>query len=232
MFNNYSNYLQYLKQNANIKLKDFASKLINTKYEILGIKLPFLRKLAKGIIKNNQQNLILSKINFIYYEEILVYAFVLANLNIIENERIYLIKNFLSFIDNWSVCDSFCATLKSVKKNKELYLKFIKEILNSNKTYFQRVGIVLLMNYYLNEKALNKYFNLVLNVDNDDYYIQMAKAWFFATSLAKNYNQTLEFLKLNKEKLSKDIRKKIISKCNDSFRVKEENKIEIKSILG
>jgi len=232
MFNTYTNYLNYLKENSSLKLKDFSTGLIQTKYIILGIKIPFLRNLAKKIIFENEQDLILNNLNFTYFEEILLYSFVLALIKISEEERINKIYNFLPYIDNWGVCDSFCSSLKVINKNKDTYLKFIEKILKTNKLYFQRVGIVLLMNYYLNETELEYYFNLVTNVKIQDYYIQMAKAWYFATSLAKNYNQTLKFLKLNKHNLSKEVLKKIISKCNDSFRLTKEQKVEIKKTLN
>ena len=84
MFNSYSEYLEYLKRGANLTKSEFDKKLINTKYKILGLKLPQLRKLAKEIIKQNNGDLILSNQNFTYYEELLIYSFVLSSINLSE----------------------------------------------------------------------------------------------------------------------------------------------------
>lgn len=231
MFNSYSEYLEYLKSGANLTKSEFDKKLINTKYKILGLKLPELRKLAKEIIKQNNGDLILSNQNFTYYEELLIYSFVLSSISLSENKRIDKINNFISYIDNWSNCDSFCSSLKVVKKNKDIYLNYIKKIINTNKIYYVRVAIILLMDYYLDEENLEDYFNLVSNVSLNEYYIEMAKAWYFATSFAKNFDKTFDFLKQNKSKFSKGELNKIISKCRDSFRIYGENKKLIKETL-
>lgn len=232
MFKSYTEYLTYLTKGADLKKSEFDKKLINTKYKIIGLKLPELRSFAKELIKQNYADLILSNKNFTYYEELLIYSFVLASIKIDEKERIKKINELLPQIDNWSNCDSFCSSLKVVSKNKEIYLEFINKIIKSNKTYFVRVAIVLLMNYYLNEEDLQKYFVLVSNVISNEYYIEMAKAWYFATSFAKNFDETLNFLKLNKSKYSNNELKKIVSKCRDSYRISDENKILIKKVLS
>lgn len=231
MFNSYSEYINYLKSGANLNKSEFDKKLINTKYKILGLKLPDLRTFAKQLIKSGDSDLILSNKNFTYYEELLIFSFVLSNIKIDEKERILRIKDFLVNIDNWSNCDSFCSSLKVVSKNKEIYFNFIKEIISTNKTYFVRVGIILLMNYYLNEENLEEYFDIVGNINLNEYYIEMAKAWYYATSLAKNFDKTLCYLKNNKSKFTNSELKKIISKSRDSFRITDENKKLIKGVL-
>lgn len=85
MFKNYLEYIEYLKSLSDSKTSNFNKKLISTKFEILGIKLPDLRTIAKLIVKNNNQNLILKNQKFNYYEEILVYGFVLSQIKIDEN---------------------------------------------------------------------------------------------------------------------------------------------------
>ena len=87
------------------------------------------------------------------------------------------------------------------------------------------------MNYYLNEENLEEYFDIVGNINLNEYYIEMAKAWYFATSLAKNFDKTLCYLKNNKLKFSKSELKKIVSKSRDSFRITDENKKLIKGVL-
>lgn len=231
MFTNYEEINNYLKSSKDSKLSSFNKKLIFTKYEILGISLENLRLIAKEIMKNGEEQIVLNNKSFTYYEEILLYGFIIASIKIDENQRIEYIEKYLKLIDNWSTCDSFCLSLKVIKKNKTLYFKYIKDLLKRKNPFEIRFGIVLLMSYYLDEKNLNEIFKMLL-IKNDDYYVEMALGWFFATSLSKNYDETLIFLTNNKSSIGEKVRRKIISKCNDSFRIEKEKKIEIKNSLS
>lgn len=232
MFNYYEEYLNFLKSNKNPQKSVFDKKLISTKFEILGLKLPNLRSLAKTLVKDGDENLILSNTNFCFYEQILVYGFTLSQIKINELERVEKIKSYISCFDNWSVVDSFCASLKSVCKHKELYLNLIKSCLKNQNDFVVRFGIVLLMDYFLDEKDLNNILMLAKSAQKSSYYVEMALAWLYSVSVAKNFEKTAEFLKNNKENLSLFVKQKTISKCNDSFRVEKSQKQMIKQILS
>lgn len=128
--------------------------------------------------------------------------------------------------------DCFCASLKSVSKNKELYLQIVKSCLKSKNDFVVRFAIILIMNYYLNEQDLSSVLALAVIGAKDSYYIEMAIAWLFATSLAKQFDESLEFLKNNKSQLSVFIRRKTISKCNDSYRLTKQQKEIVKQTLN
>lgn len=67
------------------------------------------------------------------YEEIMIRGLVTAKLKMPLAEKFVYIEEFLPYIDNWAVCDSFCTALKP-KKN-ELYM-----LLNSvRSTLFHRI---------------------------------------------------------------------------------------------
>lgn len=231
-FENYNKFIKFLEDNKDENKSEFDKKLISTKFKILGLKIPFLRKLAKEIVLDGQDDLILSNQNFIYYEQILIYGFVLAQIKIEESERIEKINNYIFCFDNWSVVDSFCSSLKKVKNNKSIYFDYIKKCFNNKNDFIIRFGIVLLMDYFLDEPDLEKILKLTLSCQKDSYYIQMAISWLFATSLAKNFKVTFDFLSNNKESLNLFVRKKIISKCNDSYRIEKEKKSQIKNLLS
>lgn len=232
MFKNYLEYIEYLKSIANVSTAKFNKKLIATKFGMLGAKIPDLRLLAKKIAKDKNEELILANQNFEYYEEILVYGFVLAQLKIEESLRIEKIKSYIQVFDNWSVVDCFCASVKSVSKNKDKYLKLIRECLKSKNDFVVRFAIILIMDYYLDEENLSSVLSLALTGQKDSYYIEMAIAWLFATGLAKHFNESLDFLKSNKNDLSDFIKRKTISKCNDSFRLDNTQKEIIKQVLS
>ena len=228
-FENYEQLVKVLEKNANQKSSLFNKKLIATEYKILGWKLPYLRDYAKQIVRENKQDIVLSNFNFTYYEEIILFDFVLSFAKIDEQNRIKILDKLIGSFDNWSVVDSLCSSLKSVKKNKDIYLDYIKSCLEDNHEYKVRVGIVLLMNYYLDEENLEEIMSLVAHANHPEhYYVQMAQAWFFATSFAKRFDETLDYLSKNKNLLAEKTIRKTISKCNDSFRLTPEQKKEVK----
>ncbi len=232
-FENHEQLVKVLEKNASQKSSLFNKKLIATEYKILGWKLPYLRDLAKQIVKNNKQDIVLSRFDFTYYEEIILFDFVLSLAKMDEQKRIKILDKLIANFDNWSVVDSLCSSLKSVKKNKVLYLDCIKSCMEDNHEYKVRVGIVLLMNYYLDEENLEEIMSLVAHANHPEhYYVQMAQAWFFATSFAKRFDETLSYLSKNKNLLAEKTIRKTISKCNDSFRLTTEQKKKIKEKLS
>ena len=230
-FENYNDFLKFLEDNRSINKSEFDKKLISTKFKILGLKIPFLRSLAKEIVKSGCENLILSQTMFCYYEEILVFGFVLAGTKMDEAKRISKIDEYINIFDNWSVVDSFCSSLKCVSKNKNLYFDYIKKCLKNKNDFIVRFGIVLLMDYYLDEPNIEKILMLTLSSQKESYYIQMAISWLIATSLAKNFEDTIKFLEKNSNEFLEKTKKMIVSKSRDSFRIKSEDKNLIKEIL-
>ena len=97
-----------------LEYKSFSSKLTRTKYPIIGVRVPLLKNLAKGLKKED-----VSFDNAYYFEEIMVEGLLIGYLNNID-EVIEKLKYFVPKIDDWSVCDSCCANLKISKK--ELFI--------------------------------------------------------------------------------------------------------------
>ena len=107
-------FVNYLYKYEDLEYKSFNSKLTKTKYEIIGIRVPMLRQIAKDIAKDDYENFFESITNK-YYEEIFIQGLVIANL---KEDSLKYIPTFIKKIDDWAICDSFCNSLKFVKKNK------------------------------------------------------------------------------------------------------------------
>ena len=56
----------------------------------------------------------------------------------------------------------------------------------------------MLMRYYLEEEFKLEYPRKVAAIRSEEYYVNMARAWYFATALAKKYDQVLPFLEEQK----------------------------------
>lgn len=221
----YQEYVKYLISLKDETYKEFHQKLTITKYEILGIRVPMQRKIAKEISKGNALSF-LSVCKETYYEEVNIEGFVIASLE--EPNFTKYMEKFLPKIDNWAICDGFCNTVKSIPKNKEAYLPKIKEMLMSSHEFSVRVGLILLLSFYVESNYLSIIFECVNSLNREEYYINMAVAWLLAECYIKYREETLEFLKNNQN--SKFVQNKTISKICDSYRVTKEEKEMLKKL--
>ena len=62
----------------------------------------------------------------------------------------------------------------------------------------------------------------------DEYYIEMAQAWYFAEAFVKQYDHALPYLQ--KKCLSPFVHNKTISKACDSFRIGQDKKAFLKTL--
>jgi 3-methyladenine DNA glycosylase AlkD len=208
--------------------KDFHSKLMPTinSNSIIGVRVPVLRDYAKKLFKENSiesLNPFLKNLPHEFYEENNIHAFIIEKINNFD-ECIFYLENFLPYIDNWATCDML--NPKIFKTNCEKLLEKIYQWINSDSVYTVRFGIGMLMRFFLDEKFETKYLDLVSSINSEEYYINMMRAWFFATALAKQYDQTLPYIK--NYSLDKWTHNKTIQKANESFRITKDQKEELK----
>lgn len=140
------------------------------------------------------------------------------------DECIVALEKFLPFVDNWATCDMM--NPKILKKNTQQLFCKIKEWIVSPHVYTIRYGIGMLMRYFLDDNFKTEYLDMVAAVKSDEYYVNMMKAWFFATALAKQYEATLPYIK--EKRLDNWSHNKAIQKSIESFRVPKEHKEELK----
>lgn len=209
------------------KYRDFDLPLIPTVAPdtVLGIRFPALRKYAKELSKRQDTYMFLCDLPHRYYEENNLHAF------IIEQEKdflrcIELIDSFLPYIDNWATCDSLSP--KVFKKHSDELLKKAKEWISSAHTYTIRFGIKCLMNFFLDENFTPEILETVADVRSDEYYVNMMKAWFFATALAKQYDCTLPLL--TDKRLDVWTHNKTIRKAIESYRITDEQKAYLRTL--
>jgi 3-methyladenine DNA glycosylase AlkD len=208
--------------------KDFHSKLMPTinPNSIIGIRVPVLRDYAKKLFKENSiesLNSFLKNLPHEFYEENNIHAFLIEKINNFD-ECIFYLEEFLPYIDNWATCDML--NPKIFKTNCDKLLEKIYQWINSDSVYTVRFGIGMLMRFFLDEKFETKYLDLVSSINSEEYYINMMRAWFFATALAKQYDQTLPYIK--NYSLDKWTHNKTIQKANESFRITKDQKEELK----
>ena len=217
----YVEFVQYLKSIEDIEYKKFHSSLVlNSKYQMIGIRLPIMRKIAKEIASGDiEQFLKYAKDNS--YEEVMIQGLVISQ---IKDEAIfykYFIKH-IKKIDNWALCDTFCNSIKIVKKYEEKYFKEAVDLALNEDEFLSRIGLVIILSHFVSDKNIKIIINTLNKIESDKFYINMAEAWLVCELYIKLPEQTLEFIKNNK--LNKFTHNKAISKIHDSYRVSKEDK--------
>ena len=209
------------------KYKEFHQKLIPTvdKDKVIGIRTPVLRKFAKEFGKRKEAESFLKYLPHKYYEEDNLHAFLLEEIKEY-NTLIKELNRFLPFVDNWATCDMMRP--KILKKHKTELVEDIKKWLASTDTYTIRFAVSCLMNYYLDEDFKPEYLEWVKAIQSEEYYINMVRAWYFSTALAKQNEETIKILENNN--LDKWTHNKTIQKAIESYRITKEQKEYLKTI--
>lgn len=185
---------------------------------ILGIRTPQLRRLAKEM-PASQRELFLRTLPHVSFEENQLHAFLL------EGERdfhtaIAMVEAFLPWVDNWATCDQLRP--KVFGKYRFALLESIRRWLDSCHPYTVRFAIEMLMVYFLEDEFDMQYLEWVAQVHHEDYYVRMMVAWYFATALAKQYDDVLPYIQ--NFRLEKWIHNKCIQKAVESYRITPEQK--------
>ena len=200
------------------KYKEFQKKICPGVNNIIGIRIPILKSYAK---KNNGK-VNIDAIPNDYYEEIMLKGILIGMQKELDFKKI---KHYITLINNWAICDTFCASLKKVKNNKEKMWDFLIKYLYSQKEFEVRFAVVIILDYYMEEEYIEKVLDTLKTVKHDGYYAKMAVAWAYSLCFIKFFDKTKkEFEAIKKENPDKFIYNKSIQKAIESYRISEENK--------
>ena len=222
----YKVFLDYLYSLQDIKYRQFHSKLIMSD-NLIGIRTPELKRIASLIAKRDYKGFIKFNSKTLYEEKVL-YGLVLGYIKVDFNIRLELLREFIPYVDNWAINDIVCANMKCFNNNQEEGYVFILECISSDNPWIVRFGIVLLLNFYINDNYIDKILDICNTIKSDDYYVRMAIAWLISICYIKYKNKTLNFLK--QTKIDDWTYNKAIQKIIESTRVEIDEKIELKKL--
>lgn len=210
-----------------ISYADFQAKLTpNIPRELfIGVRVPDLRKLAKKVAEEPETSKFLKNLPHKYYDENMLHGLLISEIKDY-NACLVAVDEFLPYVDNWAVCDIMSP--KIFKKNKEALLEKIKEWTASEKTYTCRFGIETLMSHFLDDDFKPEYLEIPLSVNSEEYYVKMMVAWFFATALAKEWDETIKYIE--DHRLDTWTHNKTIQKARESSRITPKEKEYLKSL--
>lgn len=174
----------------------FSMKLLPGKENVLGVRLPLLRKVAKRLAKGNWQSY-LQNARDDSMEEIMLQGMTIGYVKTEFRQIKPYIMQFVPKIDCWSVCDSFVGGLKITNPNKEEMWELLQQYIMSKQTYEVRFGVVMLLSYYVDKNYVEKAFALLDKVKHENYYVKMAVAWAISIYYIKLPEQTISYLQQN-----------------------------------
>ena len=213
-----------LKALQDLKYQKFHSSLLPGVQNIIGVRMPLLRKLAKEILRGYWRSYLDSSVAEpnTYYEDNILQALLIGTSKISLQERHTYIKAFVPKINNWAVCDLFCSTLKEVQRYPQEYWQMLMPYFNSTNAYDLRFASVMLLNHFTGDEFAEEALNLLEAIKHEDYYVKMGIAWAISIFYIKQPQLTLKLLKQNN--LDNFTHNKAIQKIRESFRVSNEEK--------
>ena len=209
------------------KYRDFQRKLIPTvrPETVIGVRTPALRAYAKELLKRPDIGEFLSALPHESFDENQLHAFLLSEIKDFDRCAAG-VECFLPFVDNWATCDQLSP--KVFGKHHAELLPLVKAWIASGETYTVRFGIGMLMAHFLDADFDPRYPEWVAALRSEEYYVNMMRAWYFATALAKQYVAVLPYLE--QRRLDVWTHNKTIQKAVESFRIADEQKAYLRTL--
>ena len=224
-------FLKTLKELSagNAEYASFNQRIVNTNKDVIGVRLPDMRKLAKTISKGLSADSIfafIDKADKNSYEQVMICGLVIDYAKIPEIEKIELTREYLKHVDSWAHIDCFTDRMK--RFDEKLWWDFSTECLASEEEFTVRYGVMRLMTSFLDEEHLEDVFAALREVRHDGYYVKMAMAWLYAEAALKDFIATIA--EVDSPGIDPWTRKKALQKMLESNRLTTEQKELIRKI--
>lgn len=179
--------------NGNNQHRQFIEKLVpTTKWPIVGVKMPYLRAIAKEAIQQQVWERVLQKKPNVY-EDLFVHAFIIASAPVVLEKRLQLLEAFFPFMDNWAIVDSLCSSLKETKTYKAVYWQWL-QTLSFDEPYVERFVYVMYLHYFIDELYIEDVLQQLEQSTSTHYYVHMAVAWATSIAYIKKPHMVMPFL--------------------------------------
>lgn len=178
------------------------------------------------------------------YEETMVWGFLINCGNYSNEERFTMLSRFVPIMDNWAVCDAYCANAKWMERvDKELLWFYLQPWFTSCREFEVRFAVVASMCCLLCEGWVDKVFGCLDRLDFNaiesvyrtikgrtknvqdgcvqgatPYYVRMSVAWLLATALARFPEKTRCFVR--NSALHRDVVRLYVRKARESYRTR------------
>lgn len=205
----------------------FTRMIVPGSQNVLGIRLPELRKLAKEIVRDDPRGFLKANPQE-YYEERLLQCFVLGGM---KDDFSYLLDRFLEqipYVDNWAVNDALCMDFKICRKHREETWKAIEPLFLSHNEFEVRVAAVTLLCHFVTEDYVGRVLSVLDRMDTSAYYAMMGVAWAVSEVVVKFPKTGIDYLRTCQ--LDPKTKRKAIQKSLESYRISAEGKETLREI--
>lgn len=209
--------------------KDFAafqSSIVTTLLEILGVRVPKIRALAKECYRKEGE----ASLGFVYepietLEESMLQGFLIEQVK--DPERCYmLLTDFLPTIDNWAVCDTVHP--KAILKDRDALRDHAKTWCQDPHEFVRRFGIVTFLRDLTGEAFDPSDPEIIAGIADLRYYVLMAQAWYFQKALAAQPETVWPYFE--EHRLHLNLEMFAIRKCIESRVFSKEEKDRLRRI--
>ncbi len=212
-----------LRDLADEDYKAFNRKIIPTGYEMLGVRMPALKKLAKEVATSPHAAEYLDGAAFDTHEHVLLYGLVLANRKKMALDDLFrYLDPLIGRFDNWAHVDTLISAFKAFEKHPDEVLAHFLPLKTREGEFTKRVFVILLMDFYLDDTHLESTLHHLSEVPQGQYYVDMAIAWTLSVALVKFYDRTVPLIE--RPTFTKFVHNKAIQKARESFRIAPETK--------
>ena len=136
------------------KYMKFTSALMPGVENVLGIRLPILRSIAKEIAAGDWRAYLAEAEDF-YFEERMLQGLVIGYARCEPAEKLAHVARFVPKIDNWAVCDCFCWRLRAAERQP--MWEFIQPYFHAQAEYDVRFAVVMGLGNFVDEQHLEAF---------------------------------------------------------------------------
>ena len=199
----------------------FTNKLIpESPLKSAGVSVPHLREIARTISSDD--------IEIVYIEDVVIKGICIFSRKESFDEKKEKIESFLPLLCSWMVTDIVSSSLYYRKSDEEKVYSYFLSLIDREEEMTRRLGIIALMKrQFMEGEKGDEILSKLVRIHTDHYLLQMAIAWYFATSYTYFPEKTLPYFR----KLDIPIQKKARSKCRDSRRISKERKEKLDELL-
>ena len=216
-----------LESIAEVNYKEFSASLIPGVKNMLGIRIPILRDIAKKLAKEDWKGC-MDWEDTLYFEETMLQGLVLGYAKAPVEELLEYAKDFIPKINNWSVNDTFCSNFKIAEKEHKKVWEFLMTYRDSKMEFELRVVAVMILFHFLRDEYIDEVLKVLSELEIAGYYTSMAVAWAYATAWAKYPEKTKKYLEVNP--IDSQTYYRTLRKCLESYRISDEDKTYIRQV--
>ncbi|MDR2912888.1 MAG: DNA alkylation repair protein [Alistipes sp.] len=216
--------------------REFNRRIVATGREMIGVRMPALRALAKRIAANPEAQKYLATTPGKTYEEVLLYGLVLARRANMRptaktpamplEELFTRLESLIPLFDSWAHVDVIISDFKLFRRHQtEVFARFAPLKTHAGE-FHKRTFVVMMMAFFLDAEHIDTTLEELAGVPQGQYYVDMALAWALAEALVKHYDRTEPLLR--RPVFSRFVHNKAIQKARESFRITPEQKEKLK----